>query len=519
MWEGGDIPRCKRCRVRRGRANGCSPPQGAICLRFFASVHSRPLPASCSAGEKKRKVVPPTRMNPQSDEIMQNEQRRRKRRGSLATTASSAVTKRDKPGGEEKGKKKKKIKKHTIAGANASAKANASQLESMAYVYILMEYFFENNEVTVFTEKFYLQEDVLSVTEALIGHILWVYDRGKKKLYGSRITELEAYKGSEDKASHAYNNKKTNRNATMFERGGVSYVYLCYGIHNCLNIVTNGENIPDAILVRSLEPFYGAHDILLNRYEIHSGGSKLGGDSPGRAACAVEGDAISYDYPDGPTPPQSNHSLDKEKLQRIDSVKAILKTINMKKLAKVCSGPGCVTKCLDITRQDDRASFFSDVPPYPTQEGKLTWEGKPVGGCAAEGGDLPEGAHPASEGKNVGHDHCPPCNVRQDHCSPCRLNDLQRSRFFISICPSPSEVINFYESLVAQKREKHNYMQGLYTQHKSHLLEYLDRMKWDQEKMVVQRDKRVGVAYAEEAALYDYRFLLKGHPSISVPPK
>ncbi|GAB67913.1 DNA-3-methyladenine glycosylase [Plasmodium cynomolgi strain B] len=350
--------------------------------------------------------------------------------------------------------------------------------------------------MTIFTENFYLQENVLSITEALIGHILWVYDRGKKKLYGSRITELEAYNGTEDKASHAYNNKKTNRNATMFGKGGVSYVYLCYGIHNCLNIVTNGENTPDAILVRSLEPFYGTDGVLLNRYEIHSGGSMLGRDSPGRAVCAVkgEGGGIPIGCSDERSHQKSNYCMDKEKLQRIDSVKSILKSISMKKLVKVSSGPGCVTKCLDITRKDDKASFFSDLPQYSGEGKKLTLE---------------EGAHPTSGGKNI----------RPDHCSTCNISDLQQSRFFISICPKTSQIVNFYESLVSQKGGNDNYIQDVYSQYKSHLLDYFNCMKWDQEKMVVQRDKRVGVAYAEEAALYDYRFLLKGHPSISVLPK
>ncbi|EUD69248.1 DNA-3-methyladenine glycosylase [Plasmodium inui San Antonio 1] len=459
---------------------------------------------------------------------MQNEKRCRKRRVPLAATASPAVTKLDRQCG-------------TLTGAAKEAAGRRTSPRK--------KYFFENNEMTVFTEEFYLQKNVLSITEALIGHILWVYDRGGKRLYGSRITELEAYNGTEDKASHAYNNKKTNRNATMFGKGGVSYVYLCYGIHNCLNIVTNEENIPDAILVRSLEPFYGTHGMLLNRYGIHSGGSVLGRGSPGRVSCAVkgEGGGISpIGFPDQPPPHQSDYCMDKEKLQRIDTVKAILKSINMRKLAKVCSGPGCVTKCLAITRQDDKASFFSDRPQYSREGKKLLLDVKhvaaPVQGrgdtgvaaqadreciaeCAAERiagrmeervvdrvaerDHLPEGPHPASEGKNIS----------PDHCSTCNISDFQRSRFFISICPSTSQIINFYEALVSQKRENHNYIEDVYSQYKAHLLDYFSCMKWEQEEIVVQRDKRVGVAYAEEAALYDYRFLLKGHPSISVLPK
>lgn len=68
------------------------------------------------------------------------------------------------------------------------------------------------------------------------------------------ITETEAYKAPEDKASHAYNNRRTNRTEVMFNEGGVSYVYLCYGIHHLFNIVTGLKEEPHAILVRAAEP-------------------------------------------------------------------------------------------------------------------------------------------------------------------------------------------------------------------------------------------------------------------------
>ncbi|CAA9989468.1 DNA-3-methyladenine glycosylase, putative [Plasmodium knowlesi strain H] len=471
---------------------------------------------------------------------MQNEKRCRKRRGSLVDSAPPAVRKKDRQRGTLKVERNEgtgrtpppKIKEHK---GEEEKRKKTNQLEYMAYVYLLMEYFFENNQLTVLNEKFYLQKNVLPITEALIGQILWVFDKERKKLYGSRITELEAYNGTEDRASHAYNNKKTNRNATMFGKGGVSYVYLCYGIHNCLNIVTNEENIPDAILVRSLEPFYGTDSILLKRYKIHSGGSMLGRGSSNPSACAVKGKGgrIPIGCTDEHTYDDSNYCMFKENLQRIEKVKEILKSINIRKIGKVCSGPGCVTKCLDITRKDDKESFFCDFPNYSMEGKNLTLEGKHEGGCAqvgvvtmqsgdatqvgeqadtkciAESIELSEGVHPTIEGKNI----------KPDHCSTCNIRHLQKSRFFISVCPSTREIINFYEELVSQKRENQSYIQQVYGHYKSHLLDYFKCMKWDQEEMVVQRDKRVGVAYAQEAAFYNYRFLLKGHPSISVLPK
>ena len=57
----------------------------------------------------------------------------------------------------------------------------------------------------------------------------------------AKIVETEAYMGPIDKASHAYNNRKTNRTVTMFKDGGYSYVYFIYGMYNCLNVVCSDE--------------------------------------------------------------------------------------------------------------------------------------------------------------------------------------------------------------------------------------------------------------------------------------
>ncbi|MCX7697320.1 MAG: DNA-3-methyladenine glycosylase, partial [Bacteroidales bacterium] len=73
------------------------------------------------------------------------------------------------------------------------------------------------------------------------------------------ITETEAYAGIKDKASHAYGGKLTPRNKVMYKEGGYAYVYLCYGIHYLFNVVTNEKNIPDAVLIRSIEPFHGKY--------------------------------------------------------------------------------------------------------------------------------------------------------------------------------------------------------------------------------------------------------------------
>ena len=68
----------------------------------------------------------------------------------------------------------------------------------------------------------------------------------------ARITETEAYYGEEDTACHA-SSGRTPRTSVMYEEGGIAYVYLCYGIHEMLNVVTGPEGHPEAVLIRGAE--------------------------------------------------------------------------------------------------------------------------------------------------------------------------------------------------------------------------------------------------------------------------
>lgn len=107
---------------------------------------------------------------------------------------------------------------------------------------------------------FYRRENVLLVAEELLGKIL--ITRKNAMLTSGRIVECEAYAGIMDKASHAYGARRTNRNETMYAKGGVAYVYLCYGIHHLFNVVTHPGDTPHAILIRSLEPLNGIPEML-----------------------------------------------------------------------------------------------------------------------------------------------------------------------------------------------------------------------------------------------------------------
>jgi DNA-3-methyladenine glycosylase len=109
--------------------------------------------------------------------------------------------------------------------------------------------------------SFYLRNDVVQIARELVGKVLVTQWNGTRT--SGRIVETEAYAGALDKASHAYRGK-TPRTAVMFEEGGTAYVYLCYGLHQMFNIVTNVSGTAHAILIRALEPLEGI-DVMLQR--------------------------------------------------------------------------------------------------------------------------------------------------------------------------------------------------------------------------------------------------------------
>lgn len=117
--------------------------------------------------------------------------------------------------------------------------------------------------------SFYERADVVTITKELLGKIL--VTNFDNRLTAGRIVEAEAYNGPFDKASHSYNNRRTKRTEVMYGNGGVAYIYLCYGIHQMFNIVTNVKDIPNAILIRAIEPLKGI-DIMLHRSNktVHS---------------------------------------------------------------------------------------------------------------------------------------------------------------------------------------------------------------------------------------------------------
>jgi DNA-3-methyladenine glycosylase len=112
-------------------------------------------------------------------------------------------------------------------------------------------------------KSFYVRDDTVKIARELLGKYLItnIDDRG---VTGGKIVETEAYLGAIDKASHGYDNKKTERNKNLYKEGGYSYVYFIYGMYYLFNVVTGKENFADAVLIRAIEPEIGT-DIMLER--------------------------------------------------------------------------------------------------------------------------------------------------------------------------------------------------------------------------------------------------------------
>ncbi|WP_059358710.1 DNA-3-methyladenine glycosylase [Parachlamydia acanthamoebae] len=122
---------------------------------------------------------------------------------------------------------------------------------------------------------YFQQEDVLKLGQDLLGKYLMTRIDGQ--LTGGQIVEVEAYRGPEDKASHAWNLRRTKRNEVMYWEGGSCYVYCCYGIHALFNIVTHKKEVPHAILIRAIQPEIGIDVMLQRRKAPHLKRATTGG--------------------------------------------------------------------------------------------------------------------------------------------------------------------------------------------------------------------------------------------------
>ena len=101
----------------------------------------------------------------------------------------------------------------------------------------------------------FYQQDTVTVARSLLGCVLW--RRLGRELLAARLVEVEAYLGANDSASHARRGLRSARNESMYLEGGHAYVYFTYGMHWCVNVVTQEADIAEAVLLRAAEPLRG----------------------------------------------------------------------------------------------------------------------------------------------------------------------------------------------------------------------------------------------------------------------
>lgn len=100
--------------------------------------------------------------------------------------------------------------------------------------------------------KDFYKQGALELAKGLLGKVL--VRKIDNIILKGKIVETEAYIGEIDKASHAYNGRRTDRTEPLFREGGIAYVYFIYGLYYCFNVISGEENKGEGVLIRALEP-------------------------------------------------------------------------------------------------------------------------------------------------------------------------------------------------------------------------------------------------------------------------
>ena len=137
--------------------------------------------------------------------------------------------------------------------------------------------------MTKLPPDFYLQ-DTVTVARSLLGWVLW--RRRRRELLAARLVETEAYLGANDAASHARRGLRSARNESMYLEGGHAYVYFTYGMHWCLNVVTQEADLAEAVLLRAAEPLKGIESMRKRRPKAKRDFDLMNG--PGKICAALD---------------------------------------------------------------------------------------------------------------------------------------------------------------------------------------------------------------------------------------
>lgn len=135
-------------------------------------------------------------------------------------------------------------------------------------------------------QRDFFSRDTITVARELLGKYLIRFENHHNLI--GKIIEVEAYLGSDDKACHSYNFRKTPRTEAMYKKPGTLYVYLIYGMYHCLNVITEPEGLPCAVLIRKLYPIKGI-ELMKERRNVKIGKNfKNLIDGPGKLCMAMD---------------------------------------------------------------------------------------------------------------------------------------------------------------------------------------------------------------------------------------
>lgn len=175
----------------------------------------------------------------------------------------------------------------------------------------------------------FFMTDALILSQALLGKIM--VHRTPYGTVRGIITETEAYMGVEDKGSHTYMGRRTERTEPMFHIGGTSYVYFIYGMYNCMNITAGEAEIPQAALIRAVEPADEASREIMEKLRVQKLSRRKKAQEHADAQSACIPDKSAKDQPGRDKGAQLPSSVRKH----------------------LADGPGKLCIAMDITKKDN----------------------------------------------------------------------------------------------------------------------------------------------------------------------
>lgn len=197
----------------------------------------------------------------------------------------------------------------------------------------------------------FFTRDGLIVAKELLGKVL-VHNTSVGKVRGI-ITETEGYMGENDKGSHTYGGKRTNRTEPMYHVGGTSYVYLIYGMYYCMNIAAMTENIPQAVLIRKAVPMDMESRQRMELLRTKKTNVSIKTNNSIRTSTSIKTDLTKEQL--------TEENLAKDQLVK----KQLAKEHSIKK--HLADGPGKLCIAMEITKQENNIDMVTSNDFYVTE--------------------------------------------------------------------------------------------------------------------------------------------------------